>query len=218
MLPTISAFPNKQFYAGTIRDSDERQASAKATSHQPVTFYHHTSPESRVGQSLANDGEVDAMIQELFKIQAHKLQGGVAIEDVFSDVGIISMYAAQTEAIRIKARAAFGEDHALEIHTVDGFQGRDKDSILISTVRSNPRGYIGFLKDPRRLNVALTRARNRLLIFGNSSTLAFPRYWEREDNLFAQYIAWIKEVRRLLSQILQAVLILCKQNACLTAV
>lgn len=196
MLPTISAFPNKQFYAGSIRDSEERQASGATASYSPVTFYHHTHPESRIGQSLANHGEVDIIIQELLKIQDQKLQEGVAIEDVFADVGIISMYAAQTEVIRIKVRAALGEDHALEIHTVDGFQGRDKDTIFISTVRSNPQGHIGFLKDPRRLNVALTRARNKLLIFGNSSTLVFPRYWEQDDNLFAQYIAWIKEVRR----------------------
>lgn len=194
MLPAISAFPNKQFYAGSIKDSDERQASAVVSSSQPVTFFHHTHPESRVGQSLVNHGEVDAVIQELLRIQSSRAHEGIENQSILSTVGVISMYAAQTEAIRMKARAALGEDHEVEIHTVDGFQGRDKHTILISTVRSNCQGNIGFLKDPRRLNVALTRARNQLLIFGNATTLAAPRWWEQGDSLFAQYIAWIKEV------------------------
>lgn len=195
MLPEISAFPNKLFYAGTIKDSDERTSSSEdKPQHQPVVFYHHTYPEVRVGQSTANPQEVDAIIRLLLSIQREEGRHGRDYQEAFSNLGIISMYAAQTNLIRVKARAALGEDHGIEIHTVDGFQGRDKDTVIISTVRSNPGGYVGFLNDPRRLNVALTRVRNSLYVFGNANTLSAARYWDRRDNVLAQYIKWIREV------------------------
>ena len=59
----------------------------------------------------------------------------------------------------------------LEIDTVDGFQGREKEAVVISCVRSNSDGEIGFLADRRRMNVALTRARRKLIVVGDSSTL-----------------------------------------------
>ena len=77
-------------------------------------------------------------------------------------------------------------DPAIEIDTVDGFQGREKEAVVISLVRSNTTGELGFLTDTRRTNVALTRARRKLIVFGDSSTLANHEfylrlldYWER---------------------------------------
>ena len=193
MRPEISAFPNKHFYAGSIRDSEERQDVGEKLAHAAVTFYHHTHLETKVGKSFINNGEIDAIICELLHLRKEQSQQGLEDHTIFSKIGVISMYASQAEALRIKVRAALGEDHGIEIHTVDGFQGRDKDTIIISTVRSNSSGQIGFLKDPRRLNVALTRARNRLLVFGNANTLSFPRYWETGDKPMAQY--WIGSKR-----------------------
>ena len=79
------------------------------------------------------------------------------------DIGIISPYADQVKIIQEKT--------PVEVKTVDGFQGREKEIIIISTVRSNPNGNIGFLSDLRRLNVAITRAKRKLIIIGNKNTL-----------------------------------------------
>jgi superfamily I DNA and/or RNA helicase len=87
-------------------------------------------------------------------------------------IGIISPYAAQVRYIsnEISADSSLsGLD--LEVNSIDGFQGQEKDVIYISLVRSNPAGEIGFVKDERRLNVAMTRARKKLVIIGDSSTL-----------------------------------------------
>ena len=88
-----------------------------------------------------------------------------------NDIGIISPYADQVKLI--------SEKTDIEVKTVDGFQGREKEVIIISTVRSNEYGQIGFLKDLRRLNVAITRAKRKLIIIGNSETLKTNPTYER---------------------------------------
>ena len=83
------------------------------------------------------------------------------------EIAVIAPYAAQVRWLR---------DHCniknLEIDTVDGFQGREKEAVLITLVRSNREGEIGFLDDARRMNVALTRARRKLIVIGDSATLS----------------------------------------------
>ncbi|MCF0225948.1 MAG: IGHMBP2 family helicase, partial [Methanobrevibacter sp.] len=94
-----------------------------------------------------------------------------------NDIGIISPYADQVNLIKSKT--------AIETKTVDGFQGREKEIIIISTVRSNDRGNIGFLNDLRRLNVALTRAKRKLIIIGNKDTLNVnPTYSRLVDYVY----------------------------------
>lgn len=88
-----------------------------------------------------------------------------------SDIGIISPYADQVKIIQNKT--------PVEVKTVDGFQGREKEIIIISTVRSNDNGNIGFLNDLRRLNVAITRAKRKLIIIGNKNTLKNNPTYER---------------------------------------
>ena len=70
-------------------------------------------------------------------------------------------------------------DTAIEVDSVDGFQGREKEAIVISLVRSNPKGELGFLTDTRRMNVALTRARRKLIVFGDSATLGNHEFYLR---------------------------------------
>ena len=95
-----------------------------------------------------------------------------------ADIAVIAPYAAQVRWLRQHTELA-----SLEIDTVDGFQGREKEAVVICTVRSNQLGEIGFLSDARRMNVALTRARRKLIVIGDSATLA-------ADQFFAQLLEW----------------------------
>ena len=98
------------------------------------------------------------------------------------DIGIISPYRAQTRYLRhlIKRNPFFKPiKKVISVNTVDGFQGQERDIIVISMVRSNDRGNIGFLNDLRRMNVAITRARMKLLIIGNSKTLSANPFYSR---------------------------------------
>ena len=106
-------------------------------------------------KSIINKLEADIAVS----VADDYLQAGIDVEDI----GIISPYADQVKLIQ--------ERTPIEVKTVDGFQGREKEIIIISTVRSNDNGNIGFLRDLRRLNVAITRAKRKLIIIGNKNTL-----------------------------------------------
>ncbi|GAA5867611.1 hypothetical protein JCM1840_002570 [Sporobolomyces johnsonii] len=145
----------------------------------PVAFVSHTSPEQLNRRSLLNRAEVDLIIE----IVGDLLNRNPTLDA--RDIGIISPYYAQTRLLtntfgsgwatsRLRrllgyARARTVQD--VEVNTVDGFQGREKKIIILSTVRSNKGGHIGFLTDKRRLNVALTRAKDALFVVGNKETL-----------------------------------------------
>src|SRR5208337_4152224 len=90
------------------------------------------------------------------------------------DIAVISPYGAQVRLLREQLDVP-----GLEIDSVDGFQGREKEAVLISLVRSNAKGEIGFLADIRRMNVAMTRARRKLLIVGDSATLGGHPFYAR---------------------------------------
>jgi len=92
-----------------------------------------------------------------------------------SQVAIIAPYRAQVRCLR----DLLADVPDVEIDSVDGFQGREKEAVVISLVRSNPRGEIGFLGDTRRTNVALTRARRKLIVIGDSATLASHPFYQR---------------------------------------
>ncbi len=99
-----------------------------------------------------------------------------------ADIAVIAPYAAQVRWLRQNA-----EFDQLEIDTVDGFQGREKEAVVMCTVRSNGKGEVGFLSDARRMNVALTRARRKLIVIGDSGTLG-------SDEFFTTLIGWFEQV------------------------
>ena len=105
------------------------------------------------------------------------------------DIAIIAPYAAQVRLIRSQSKY-----EALEIGTVDGFQGREKEAVLITLVRCNNENEIGFLADRRRMNVALTRARRKLLVIGDSATLGiddfYNSFFEYVENLGCYHTVW----------------------------
>jgi len=118
------------------------------------------------GQSRLNRREADLVVAKVNAL----LAAGVSL----SQIGVITPYAAQARLLREKL-----PDEDLEIDTVDGFQGREKEAIVISLVRSNDDGEIGFLSDLRRTNVAMTRARRKLLMIGDSATLSSDPFYAR---------------------------------------
>ncbi|HET6878860.1 MAG TPA: AAA domain-containing protein [Pirellulales bacterium] len=100
-------------------------------------------------------------------------------------LAVITPYAAQARWLRERLRSP-----GLEVDSVDGFQGREKEAIVISLVRSNATGEIGFLADVRRMNVALTRARRKLIVIGDSATLASDPFYRRLLEYFEQQGAY----------------------------
>lgn len=141
--------------------------------------------EQFVGESFGriNKGEAELTLQTL---QSYFMKiGKQRILDERIDVGVISPYRAQVQYLRglIKKREFFKPYRSLiSVNTVDGFQGQERDVILISLVRSNDAGQIGFLRDLRRMNVAITRARMKLIILGNVQTMTqhpfYKKLWE----------------------------------------
>lgn len=111
-------------------------------------------------ESKRNDGEAELAASEVRKL----LAAGVRAQDV----AVISPYDAQVQ----KIRQLLADVADLEIDTVDGFQGREKEAVVVSLVRSNDAGELGFVADIRRINVALTRARKKLIVIGDSATVA----------------------------------------------
>lgn len=108
--------------------------------------------------------------------------GRQRIIDERIDVGIISPYRAQVQYLRkmIKKLDFFKPFRKIiTVNTVDGFQGQERDVILLSLVRSNDEGQIGFLRDLRRMNVAITRARMKLIIVGDASTLTRHPFYRK---------------------------------------
>ena len=124
------------------------------------------------GFGRVNEKEAVLLVEHL-KAYIEKI-GGERILEESIDFGLISPYRAQVQYIRelIKGERFFRPfRRLLTVHTVDGFQGQERDVIFISLVRANEDGQIGFLNDLRRMNVAITRARMKLIILGDASTL-----------------------------------------------
>ena len=146
--------------------------------------------EQFVGESFGRINKAEAELTLLTLAEYFTKIGKQRVIDERIDVGIISPYRAQVQYLKklIKKYEFFKPYRRLiSVNTVDGFQGQERDVILISLVRSNDEGQIGFLKDLRRMNVAMTRARMKLIILGNKETMTqhpfYKKLWEYVEAL-----------------------------------
>lgn len=181
----IMKFSSEWFYNGMVE-------SAPTVSHRGILDYDTPmmwidtaecdGKEEFVGENFGriNRAEAEMTLQTLQ--QYLEKIGKQRILEESIDVGIISPYRAQVQLLRkeLRKREFFRPyRHLLTVNTVDGFQGQERDIILISLVRSNDGGDIGFLRDLRRMNVAITRARMKLIILGSSETMTSHPFYKK---------------------------------------
>ena len=185
----IMQFSSKEFYDGKLQTAPEIKYRGILDYDNPMSWYNTDdlpdeieSKEEFVGESFGriNKAEAELTLQHL-ELYYGRI-GKQRILDERIDVGIISPYRAQVQLLRrmIKKREFFKPyRHLISVNTVDGFQGQERDVIILSLVRSNDEGQIGFLRDLRRMNVAITRARMKLIILGSVGTLTKHPFYKR---------------------------------------
>ncbi|XP_042505468.1 uncharacterized protein LOC122082032 isoform X2 [Macadamia integrifolia] len=194
MHPEISQFPSLHFYENKLLNGDQ-MGSKSAPFHEnaylgPYVFFDITDGQEHHGKnsgslSLYNECEADACVEVL-----RFLKKRYPSEFVGGRIGIISPYKSQVSLLRSRFSSVFGPSITadMEFNTVDGFQGREVDILLLSTVRASDlssnfkdpgiaSSTIGFVADVRRMNVALTRAKLSLWILGNARTLQTNQNW-----------------------------------------
>ena len=170
-------------------DSASNSSSASSSNSSSATASNQNSDlnfkEQFVGESFGRINKAEAELTLLTLAEYFTKIGKQRVLSESIDVGIISPYRAQVQYLKklIKKYEFFKPYRRLiSVNTVDGFQGQERDVILISLVRSNDEGQIGFLKDLRRMNVAMTRARMKLIILGNKDTMTqhpfYKKLWE----------------------------------------
>ena len=192
MHPVIREWPSERFYGGQLEDgilAEERAAPAgfvwpdwnAPVAFIPVEGAEDTSPDGASKQNMDEAGLAVRVVDMLLSgndITPH-------------DIGVVTPYSGQVRLLNDLFESAGGREqheryHGLEIKTVDGYQGREKDVIVLSAVRANEAGELGFLTDRRRLNVAITRARRGLIVLGHPRTL-------RNDSSWASWCDWASE-------------------------
>ena len=203
MADDIMQFPNKEFYDGCLYsdpsvkyrgildwdtpiewieaeepdDSDISNSADNFDYSDPITFGESSAPD---GISRVNPAEAQLALQTLHDYLERIGRDRILYERL--DIGIISPYKGQVHLLRRMMRQdSYWKPfrQLISINTVDGFQGQERDIILISMVRNNAQGQVGFLADLRRMNVAITRARMKLLIIGHSPTLCQHPFYRR---------------------------------------
>jgi regulator of nonsense transcripts 1 len=189
MHPALSAFPSVTFYEGALQNGVSHEERVRPSvpfpwleAAKPMLFYASMGPEeiSASGTSYLNRAEA----ANVEKVVTHLLKAGVSP----AQLGVITPYEGQRAFLLsymlrhgLLRQQLYAE---IEVASVDAFQGREKDYILLSCVRSNEGQGLGFVSDPRRLNVALTRARYGLVLFGNPKVLSRSPLW---NNLLVHF-------------------------------
>jgi len=186
--PMIAEFSARTFYAGRLKtgvkaeDRKPPRGLPWPRDGVPIAFVDVHSEETSEGDSKMNVGEADIVariVQDTFYQRELEV----------TEVGVVTPYVAQVRQLKRLLRNVIPEGadpELLECASVDNFQGREKDLIIFSAVRSNRTGTMGFLADWRRLNVMLTRARRGLVICGNSRTLKSDEHWNKWLEFYAR--------------------------------
>ena len=205
----IMRFSSNYFYGGQVESAPEVRFRSILDMDIPMTWIDTSAFADSVSNGSVSDGSAVGAFKEEFVGESfgriNKAEAELtllALQNYFDkigkqrllderiDVGIISPYRAQVQYLRrlLMKREYFKPFRRLiSVNTVDGFQGQERDIIVISLVRSNDEGQIGFLRDLRRMNVAITRARMKLIILGNAPTMTrhpfYRQLWQYIDNL-----------------------------------
>ena len=189
MHPCLSEFSSNEFYEGSLQNgvtAEERDASRFfrwPNPAMPMIFYHSMSPEELSGSSTSYLNRTEAAIAE--KIVTLLIRNNAKP----SSIGVITPYEGQRAYLcnYMNRNGPLGSEvyRHVEVASVDSFQGREQEFIVLTCVRSNERQGIGFLSDWRRLNVALTRARQGLFVIGNARVLARHMLWHHLVTHFA---------------------------------
>jgi ATP-dependent RNA/DNA helicase IGHMBP2 len=157
MPPQIADFSSSYFYDSALQSS-------KKNAGEHLIFYDtagaNFDEKKEEAGSISNPDELDTVVKSIDSWKSD-----------FSEVVFISPYAGQVELAKSKLEN-------IRVSTIDSFQGQEADVIILSLVRSNPDGNIGFLKDYRRMNVAMTRAKERLIVIGDSTTLGKDGFYK----------------------------------------
>ena len=184
----IMRFSSDWFYGNKVESAPEVKYRSILDLDIPMTwidtseFNYPLFREEFVGESFGRINRAEAELTLLALETYFKKIGKERILDERLDVGVISPYRAQVQYLRrlFKKREFFKPYRSLiSVNTVDGFQGQERDIILISLVRANDEGQIGFLRDLRRMNVAITRARMKLIILGDASTMTRHPFYKK---------------------------------------
>lgn len=182
MHPEIRSFPSSEFYAEALQDADDLERRTTRDWHQ----YHCFGPfcffdvhEGKESQPSGSGSWVNVDEVEFVLLLYHKLVTMYPELRSSSQFAIISPYRHQVKLFQDRFRDAFGQESKtfVDIQTVDGFQGREKDVAIFSCVRSNDDRRIGFVSDARRMNVGITRAKSAVLVVGSASTLRNDEHW-----------------------------------------
>ncbi|KAK9279538.1 hypothetical protein L1049_013217 [Liquidambar formosana] len=182
MHPEIRSFPSREFYAEALEDGPDVKDQTERLWHRyccfgPFCFFDiHEGKESQPSGSgsWVNVDEVDFVL-----LMYHKLVTRYPELKSSARLAIISPYRHQVKLFRERFQDTFGveSDKVVDINTVDGFQGREKDVAIFSCVRASKDKGIGFVADFRRMNVGITRARSSVLVVGSASTLKKDGHW-----------------------------------------
>ncbi len=201
MNDTIMKFSSDWFYHGEVESDESVKHRSVLDWEHPIQWIDGNEMLQQVNEELKEEEKLNIDFTEQFIGENHGRINKAEAELVLStlknyidkigkerflserlDVGIISPYKVQTQYLRqqIRKREEFRPFRQfISVNTVDGFQGQERDIILISLVRSNDNGQIGFLSDLRRMNVAMTRARMKLIIFGDKGTLLHHAFYRK---------------------------------------